>query len=238
VDAPLAIYRTHADSMSKDAQHMTETRIATFRKITRLYPDLVGDALNQLQQCNQDLHRANQWLHEQWTRILHRKPNQSEPLSDGGCSYSMIPHLAEGRQTKGQPDQVAVWDATIDGTNARAVYMQPPAELTFRVPTGASGILVTALTIHPDAWHKPEAGGCEFHIRADGRLACVVAVDPTHTPADRRWHEIRLDVPANAAGFHDITFETRSIGPITCRWALWRAPRLTWEADPATETPA
>ena len=42
-DEPLAFYRTHPDSMSKDGLHMQETRVATFAKIARLHPDEVHD---------------------------------------------------------------------------------------------------------------------------------------------------------------------------------------------------
>src|ERR1051326_2641403 len=62
IDEKLAYYRTYPTSMSKDGQHMTETRVAAFRKICRQYPDLVGQALSNLQQSNQDLFVANGWL--------------------------------------------------------------------------------------------------------------------------------------------------------------------------------
>ncbi|HUI06987.1 MAG TPA: glycosyltransferase [Verrucomicrobiae bacterium] len=61
-DERLAFYRNYSRSMSKDGQHMLETRVAAFRKIVRLYPDAVAEGLNQLQLANQDLVVANQWL--------------------------------------------------------------------------------------------------------------------------------------------------------------------------------
>jgi hypothetical protein len=88
--------------------------------------------------------------------------------------------------------------------------------------------------LHPNVWEKPNAGGCEFHIRIDGRLAYVVALDPVNLHFDRRWHEIKLQIPQSPQERHEIHFETREIGSSTdFRWALWRAPRFTWTAQPS-----
>jgi glycosyltransferase involved in cell wall biosynthesis len=255
----LAFYRTHADSMSKDGQHMAETRLATFRKMVRMYPERVSEGLQQLQQANHDLFLANQWLQRQWTerqaelekqflanqslqqanqelhitnqalgkanQELHRQVESGGiGLPDDGRAYFLIPHVDKARLTKGQPDQVAIWEATIDGASSRAIYLQPPAELMFKLPTGARGTFTTAVAIHPEAWDKPDAGGCEFHLRIDDRLVFVVALDPAHLLADRHWHEIRLDIPGNSTNAHHITLATRSVGPIAYRWALWRSP--------------
>lgn len=167
---------------------------------------------------------------EQWNQELQRQAGTGGlTLPDGNQAYPLIPHLNEAHRTKGQPDQVAVWEATIDGPSMRAIYMQPPAELNFRVPVGAHGFLVTAAAIHPDAWEKPEAGGCEFHLRVDGRLALVLALDPAHLPGDRHWHDLKLEIPENASGHHQITLETRAIGGSEAyRWALWRSPHFKW----------
>ena len=62
LDEKLASYREHGDSMSKDGDHMSRSRVGTLRKISRLHPNLVGDALQQLQQSNEDLFHANEFL--------------------------------------------------------------------------------------------------------------------------------------------------------------------------------
>ena len=81
-----------------------------------------------------------------------------------------------------------------------------------------------------------ESGGCEFYVRVDGRVAFVLGIDPVRVPTDRRWHEITLDVPENANGRHEVSFETKPIGPIDFRWALWREPKFL--GMDSTEAPA
>ena len=233
-DEPLAFYRTHPDSMSKDGLHMQETRVATFAKIARLHPDAFAAGLNHLQQSAADSFQANQVL---WQAAEQARGVATETRTVNGSAtsrtYSFLQHLPAAKILRGQPDQTAIWETTLDGRTSKAIYLQPPAELVFRLPTGARGLLSTAVAIHPDAWTKPEAGGCEFHLRADGRLAYVLAIDPARLPTDRHWHEIKFEVPENPAGVHDLTLETKSIGPKTFRWALWRNPTFTGVAEAA-----
>jgi MoaA/NifB/PqqE/SkfB family radical SAM enzyme len=143
-------------------------------------------------------------------------------------TYSLLKNFGEGRIILGTNDQKAIWEVKLDDKLTKAILLLPPAELVFRIPSGVRGSLLTAATIHPEGWDKPESGGCEFCVRADDRLACVLAMDPAHHPTDRHWHEIKLDIPENPAGYHDITFETKSIGLTTFRWALWRNPTFVW----------
>jgi len=235
-DEPLAFYRTHPDSMSKDNLHMNETRVATFRKIARQHPDTFAEGMNRLQQTAADFYHANQLLRASTLGSFDGVSPERPAAAAGAASqtYLFVPQHSTARLIKGKPDQTAIWEATLDGQIARAIYMQPPAELMFRLPTGARGLLITAATIHPDAWDKPEAGGCEFHIRADGRLAYLLAIDPARLASDRHWHEVRFEIPENPAGFHNIHFETKSIGPLPFRWALWRAPRFIWTTPQET----
>jgi hypothetical protein len=166
--------------------------------------------------------------------VSQRRPEFVTAGPEGAETYSFITHLNEARRAAGQPDQVAVWDATIDGLHARAIWLHPPAVLTFTLPTGARGRFLTAVAIHPDAWDRPNGGGCEFHLKVDGRLVFVVALDPAHLPGDRHWHDVNVDLPESPQGPHQISFETRGLGGSTeCRWALWRAPRFTWSPGAA-----
>lgn len=227
IPEPLVRYRTHGESMSKDGRHMDDTRLATLVKICRLFPDRAGTGVHLLQQDIQNLFTAHQWL--------RLKRESGELTGDGVGStgsvpanmqtVTLLPLLRQAQRIKGQPDQVAVWDSQIGGRTDRCLYLQPPAELLFRVPTGAAGTLVTAVSVHEEAWNKPTGGGCEFHLRADGRVIFVIAIDPFNLPEERIWHEIRIALPYNAKGWHDITLETRTIGKSKdFRWGVWRAP--------------
>jgi hypothetical protein len=144
--------------------------------------------------------------------------------------YSLLDELDAARLIRGRPEQLAIWDVTMAEKVARSILLQPPAQLVFEIPTGARGKLVTAAALHPDVWEKAESGGCEFCIRVDGRLAFVLGLDPVRLPSDRRWHEILLEIPESATGQHKVTLETKGMGAIDFRWALWRDPRFKWTA--------
>ena len=146
-----------------------------------------------------------------------------------GGHFSFIEHFAQARLLRGQPGQVAIWEATLDGRGGMGIYLQPPAKLVFDIPVAARGQLSTAIAIHPDAWNKPGAGGCEFRLGIDGRIACVATLDPVNLPTDRHWQEIQLDVPENPLGGHRVVFETAATGnSADFRWAVWRAPQFRW----------
>ena len=147
-------------------------------------------------------------------------------------AFDCLDHFKQARLARGNADQVAVWEVALESPMAKAIFLQPPAEIVFEVPTGSAGLLTTAVALHPDVWDKPEAGGCEFHIRVDGRVAFVMSIDPVNLPADRRWHEITLHIPESSHERHQIHFETRSIGKSNdFRWALWRAPQFSWASQ-------
>jgi hypothetical protein len=146
--------------------------------------------------------------------------------------FNCVDQIEQTRLARGTAQQLAVWNVAMGTRSFKSIFLQPPAEIIFDVPTGAAGWLTTAVTMHPDVWEKPGAGGCEFHIRVDGRLAFVMALDPVNLPSDRRWHEIKLHIPGTAQNRHEIHFETRSIGKSPeFRWALWHEPIFAWEAQ-------
>lgn len=71
----LVLYRRHSDNMSKNGQHMGETRLATLQKISRLYPEKAGRSLDQLQQMVADMNIANNWLQ----RKIEQSPSYQDP---------------------------------------------------------------------------------------------------------------------------------------------------------------
>ncbi len=161
------------------------------------------------------------------------RSNSSTPEQAFNC----LDHLSQARLARGNAQQVAAWNVSLAGNSFKTMFLQPPAEIVFDIPTGATGWLSTAAMLHPDVWAKPDSGGCEFHVRIDGRLAFVMALDPVNLPSDRRWHEINLHVPESARGRHQIHLETRAVGSNDFRWALWRAPRFTWQASAPANHP-
>src|ERR1017187_2348151 len=113
-DEPLAFYQIHPDSMSKDGQHMNETRVATFRKIARLHPDAFAESLNHLQQKAQDYFQANQLLRDSTTQSFDGVSPEKQSAAGTAASqtYAFLPHLSEAKLLKGKPDQTAIWEAT------------------------------------------------------------------------------------------------------------------------------
>lgn len=158
---------------------------------------------------------------EEFTRLPVEKP------------YSFIEHFSEARyEPLGPEAQSSIWDALVDGPMERALFLHPPARLHFHVPKGRRARLMFAVCIHPHAWSKPNAGGCEFICSANETVRCSLKIDPVRVASDRRWHECALDIPENPDGGHDIVFETRQWGgSLDFRWAVWRHPRLTWLPD-------
>jgi hypothetical protein len=218
-----------------------EAAVAAYTRATRLQPRLAsahasrGSALQLLGRVTEALESANQALLLDPTdavalNVAARIQINPEP------AFECLKHIEQARLVRGNAQQLAAWDVTVDGHSFKTMFLQPPAEAVFDVPTGEMGWLTTAVMLHPEVWEKPEAGGCEFHIRVDGRVAFVMALDPVNLPSDRRWHEINLHVPETSHDRHQIHFETRAVGKSNdFRWALWRAPRFTWQARALAE---
>lgn len=223
-------------SLTAASTHCGENR---FRPAL-LYPGHAPFAENRLSTLQAEVGHLRKYAAELETRVCSASGEQRQKPSDLIEEFSFLSHLPMAKMARGKPEQKAVWEVTLDGACVRSLYLQPPAELLFEVPTPAAGELITAVAIHPDAWDKPGAGGCEFHVRVDGRLAFVVAIDPANVPEDRNWHEIHLPIPHNSSRMsHQIMLETRSIGTNSdFRWALWREPRFLWKpislAEPET----
>src|SRR5947209_2872680 len=160
INQKLAYYRTYPTSMSKDGQHMAETRLETFRKISRLHPDLVAQSLQNLQQSNQDLFQANAWLNRNWESVLNKVGSLDPTMNKATEQCSLLKLLAQAKLTRGKKEQLGTWDVTLNEVSSQAIFLQPPAALVFTLPTSAAGELSTAIALHPETWDKPQAGPC------------------------------------------------------------------------------
>jgi len=104
----LAYYRTYATSMSKDGQHMADTRLATFQKLCRLHPDLIAQSLHNLQQSNQDLFLANAWLNRNWEGVLKKVGTFQSAPDKASDRCSLLKLLPQARIARGKKEQVAI----------------------------------------------------------------------------------------------------------------------------------
>ena len=117
----------------------------------------------------------------------------------------------------------------MNGREALALYLHPPAQISFTLPFGHGGTFRSAVAIQPEAWDKPKAGGCRFSLFVNGCQAYQITIDPTKNPADRCWHEFAFQVTESA--HHEIVMMTEAIGePADFRWALWRNPLFEYVA--------
>jgi len=229
LDEKLAYYRTHANNMSNATGEMAESRRKTLRKIARLHPELVGEGIHGLQKVNQDLFHETQWLNKNWRMAVQQLKSLAAAPAETSESFLFLEHHHEAKLLRGQPDQFAIWDATLDGVSSQALYLQSPAMVEFDVPVADRGELVTAVALHPKVWNQPASIACEFNVRVDERVAFVITLDPALLAADRLWHELKLPVPETTRPGHRIVFETRALGnSADFRWALWRAPKFSW----------
>ncbi len=194
-----------------------------------------GNISAELHQLNRDVRMALS-LCEPWSYVVEEltRPvvKEVEPY------FSFVENFSAARMEGLGPEaSAAVWDALINGPMQKALFLHPPARLHFHVPDGRRARLTFAVNIHPHAWNKPNAGGCEFIVTVDNTVRSAVRVDPVHVASDRQWHECTLEIPENLSGSHTVIFETKACGnSLDFRWAVWRDPRLTW-SDNAPELP-
>jgi glycosyltransferase involved in cell wall biosynthesis len=226
-----AYYRTYANSMSKDGQHMLESRQQSLKKIATLFPERVGLAASDLQQAVQDSFFSLQWLNKNWENVVSSKGVSSPNATGEEELYSLLRNLSKGRMLRGAIDQTAIWPVTIDSVTADAMLLHPSAEMTFQIPTGAAGHFRASVALHPDVWSK--ASSCEFSVRVDGRVAFAFAIDPVRIPTDRRWHQVDLQIPESSAGRHDLILQTKGIPNNEFCWAMWRNPHFAWKTQKA-----
>jgi hypothetical protein len=104
----------------------------------------------------------------------------------------------------------------IAGQSMRAIVPPSISRITWETAVPGRAVLKTAVALHPDAWTQ-EGNGVLFRIGiAEGRTyeeLVTRLVDPYHSPDDRRWIPITVDLSAYG-GF---------------KWSLFYQPsRLRW----------
>ncbi|OLE73685.1 MAG: hypothetical protein AUG12_04310 [Acidobacteria bacterium 13_1_20CM_2_57_8] len=69
VDQKLACYRIHGNNMSSNRQHMFSTREAALQKISRMYPERFGSAVNRMIEDREEMYRAHTWLNTHYVEL-------------------------------------------------------------------------------------------------------------------------------------------------------------------------
>lgn len=125
----------------------------------------------------------------------------------------------------GSAEQSAVWNVTIDETDAKAIFLHPPAMIGLTIPDDRPAYLYSAVSLHPHVWDNPQSGGCIFSVNVDDSLHYQIGLNPLLNNEDRGWHEFMLEIPARHLGVHQVIFECRAFdGNNDFRWGLWREP--------------
>jgi GT2 family glycosyltransferase len=219
----LAFYRIHPESMSRNVDHMRETRIKALDKAARRSPAQVAAAVAAVQDLAVDLHAANGWLNSQWSQAL-----RTMEAGTHDHAWSLIEHIQDARPSDRSPHKFGLWDVTLGDAMRKTIFLHPPSTLEVVIPHAEAGRLMTAVAFHPDTWTKRDAGSCQFSVLVDGRISASVVLDPAHNENDRRWVELAVDVPASASGHHALTLETRAVGVEWYCHALFRDVTFGW----------
>jgi len=127
---------------------------------------------------------------------------------------------------------VQPYQFTIGGDTRTVLFMQPPATITYTVLLPVHARLQTALALNPQIWQADKGDGVEFVVQisaADGRHELFRRyIDPKHNPADRRWHDIVIDLSAYRGQQVQIALITLPgpAGDGSYDWAGWAAPMI------------
>jgi len=108
----LVLYRRHSNNMSKDGQHMGETRLATLRKIARLYPERAGQSLDQLQKMIAEINMANLWLKQK----AEQSPAYQQAASGAGPGIDAT-----------ELQIIVAWRSKLEAANAMINLNQRPS---------------------------------------------------------------------------------------------------------------
>jgi hypothetical protein len=126
---------------------------------------------------------------------------------------------------------------TIDGNTRAVLAMQPPSAITYTLRLLTHPQLHTALALNPQIWQADKGDGVEFVVTisaADGSHELLRRyIDPKSRPADRRWHNIAIDLSAYAGQEVRLTLLTLPgpAGDGRYDWAGWGAPMIVRRDD-------
>lgn len=140
--------------------------------------------------------------------------------------YSFIKNINTCELLKGNTFLPEIWSLSWEGKTKQAINATTNSRILFNIPTQQEGILDFGIMIHPDVWEKKEAiGGCSFQLIADDRVSFEFVLDPVALPNDRRQYYVKIDIPNNSNGYHEVMLETKALGNnANLCWAMWIEP--------------
>jgi hypothetical protein len=126
-----------------------------------------------------------------WAWTLFNGPRQAVDLLQAL-------QTAEKRANPLPVDQAfATTEVTIGGETKRSLLQQSDSRVIYRLVLPPDAAFSAAVAIDPAVW-SAEGDGALFRVGvSDGRTyeeLLALAVDPVHSPADRRWIPVSLDL--------------------------------------------
>jgi len=145
---------------------------------------------------------------------------------DERLALDLIDALADARQV---PDRYTVGDLTLAGETRRALMVDDHGRFIFPVTVPDRAWLRVSIGQRPEAWEQNGDGvlfiiGTWDEVDFDELLSFVV--NPYHTPEDRRWHDVAIDLSKYAGRTLELRFILRSRDTEEGDWPAWGDPRI------------
>lgn len=127
---------------------------------------------------------------------------------------------------------VAIRSFEIGGDSRMVLYVHPPSEVGYNLTPRPGELLSFGVGLDPGTWSPQKGDGVTFEIRAeaDGASSTLFSryIDPKREPADRRWHDVHVDLSAYAGRPITLVFATTGgpRGNIDFDWAGFSDPTL------------
>lgn len=175
-------------------------------------------------------------------RLVRSPASPTPPTGDVWVAYDFIANLRSPQTAVDTPEDHFIapgWleIATETAVDRRpALMMHPPSHVYYTVDVPPNARLHAAATMDPAVWDPEMGDGVLFIVRvvADGVEETIFyrEIDPKNDPADRRWHDVDVDLSPYAE--HRVTFAliTYPMESNEWDWAAWGMPVILTPHSP------
>jgi glycosyltransferase involved in cell wall biosynthesis/SAM-dependent methyltransferase len=144
IDEKLVYYRIHAASMSRNQEHMLDTRRRTLRKLMTNFPEKVAEGIHELTRSAEEQYAANRFLQEQ---LLVIRQGGGTAMDPAGSLRAELLAAQIGRQALSS--QVEEWRAEAERLgNVERQFNQYYLETQLWIASQAAAKI----------WHEQQAG--------------------------------------------------------------------------------
>ena len=190
------------------------------------YADLTGDRGLALENQVYYINCCQPLLNALNIKYVYTSANAT--LADLGEQYQFLTKLSEA-SIEAPEEYVYQTSFTLNGSTREVLFTHPPARVQFTGAIPAKAELVTAIGIDELAWGKANDGVLfEIYVTLNDKETRLFSqyLDPAHTPTDRRWVPVRVDLSAYENQTIALSFVTSPGDNGANDWAGWAEPRL------------